>query len=1336
MCKINVHSSRSSSSSEDQQFEIYDKLDTNLSDKINITYDLSYSYLANEALDDDFYDPSLLSYLGNLMHTIPGEEYLKAAYHPVTINVGAGIETDNVLFDTGALHANYISSSFVDKHYQHLRKHMFRKSSTTTLADKKTKIPLEYVAFIPLTVTSKHDEVISAVLPFWVFEMGGNDMIIGLPSILKYFKMLLIDMLLDANIQSDKHELSQVNDTGLLDPWSHIREAAPEEEDDVVPSSFPTFIANMNITMENAMQDYLAKLPEQVTPEFVKGTSKPVMQLLRTKGSRVFIPDLENWAGIQGIEPLVIEVTDDCPEVLKPKVQHINKKLFDPAAQEIERLTKYMYVPSDSPIASNIVVAPKATHPFIRICGNYPKINQYIKLVHHPVKKVQNEIGRIAKFKYFVNADLTNSFHQIPLDPRSRGILSIVTPFGQYEPKFLPEGVSLASHILQKWMDIIFKDCEDWLIVIWDNLLVMADTYDELYDRLEQFLDICIKHNLRLKLTKTWFGQEEVDFFGYQCGHLKYGLSETRKKAIADIPMPSSATQMRSFLGSANFFSSFLPNYSTLTAPLHDMVRKEFNWTDKSGWNRPYEEFFNAFKLELIKAVEIFYPDFDLPWIMRTDASTTAVGASLFMIFTHPDGREEYRPIGFMSHKFSDVARKWSTIEQECFACYFGIKHFSYLLRGKPFTLETDHRNLIWMERSEVAKIIRWVIYMQGFDFKIKHIPGKSNTVADYLSRCHATLPQTESHSLQSMLCSINLLSVLFNLPDGEEGDGVASHNDANITSVLNNLVLDPVDEVLHGVHNARTGHWGVTKTMQKLDTEYPGHKIPYKVVADYIAKCAICQKERLNMANSLKPIVRHLKPAYQRATIGIDDLTITPADQFGNTHLIVIVVHFTKLAWGHPCKECDADAVCAAMLIFFSLYGSFDTVMSDPGSAIMAKAVELLNKYLGFKNQKVSLVDRHTSNGVEGTNKQILRHIRALTMEERIADKWSSPIVLPLIFFIINSSWNSETNMIPYHAHFGTAEATYFKMPETLTEEEQTHEYVKLLDENLRILSAASKRYQDQLVAERTKDTPIETQNIYQPGDLVLWEAYQAHDMRATKLTPKYKGPYEVIKHVKNDVTARHVNLGFVTELDSLRLKRFIGSHDEAVRIAMVDQNQFLIDSILSYKGHESKRTTMQFLVQFADGTKVWKYYDKDLADSQQFEDFCRRNRQLLPLLMTTKIASKYLRDLNKKPIDLVVPGDIVYVDIRSWGSDNEGVWYDQLPMPDKYEKQYVVKGIYGQYVNNRRLRIYVTFPVFNETHQVNNEFVTHYGYIKTKRSEATEISNALLQRYPELTK
>ena len=1291
-------------------------------------YDMKPSHI--EPYLTDSFEHDTLEQLNNMMHAIPGQEYLRAVYHPVTIDITPPLKTDKVLFDTGALHANYISKSFVDTHYSSLHRYMFRKSSVTTLADKKTRIPMDYILFLPISITTESKSSVAANLPFWVFDMDGNDMIIGLPAILKYFCEHLVDMLVEASSTVEHaHTLAHTQGQDLIYPWSHSIEVAPEEADDELPTNFPTFIANMNTTMEEAIKTYLETLPLQVTPAFIDGTPKPVMELLRTKGTKVFIPDLENWAGIQGIEPLKIHVTDDLPPNMKPKPRHINKNLFDAASKEFTRLTRYMYTPSDSPIAVNITVAPKATSPFIRICGDYRPLNPYIKIINWPVKKVQHELHRISNFRYFVNADLTNSFHQIPLDPSSRGILSIVTPFGQFEPRFLPEGISLASHVLQKWMDIIFKDCQHWIVVIWDNLLIMAHSYDELHDRLNEFLDICIKHNLRLKLTKTWFGQEEVDFFGYNCSYQKYGLSAARKDAILQIPFPDSLTQMKRFLGSAQFFSSFMQNFSIRTAPFHNMVKKDFNWNDKSSWKEPYEEIFNQFKQELIQAVDIYYPDYDLPWILRTDASQLGVGCALFMVHTADDNTDQYRPIGFMSHKFSDTAVKWSTIEQECYGCFYGIKSFSYLLRGKQFTLETDHRNLLWMEKSEVAKIIRWRIYMQGFDFLIRHIPGRLNNFPDFLSRSLAYVISSDSQSIQSLLNNIFLLALLSDISTEEDGQGIASFS----AHELNNQT---VEDVLNDVHNAKNGHFGVARTMKKLDTAYPGHKIPYKVVADYITRCSICQKERLGMMNSLTPIVRHLKPAHQRSTIGIDDLTITPADTLGNKHLIVIVVHFTKLAWGHPCKECTADEVASSLLIFFSLYGRYDVIMSDPGTAIMAQGVRKLNEYLGFKEHKVSLVDRHTSNGVEGTNKQILRHIRALTMEERVASNWSSPAVLPVIFFIINSNHNSETNMIPFHAHFGTADATYLQMPETLTEEEQTHEFVKLLDANLKVLTAASKKFQDELALERTNATPADQINIYQPGDFVLWDEFPDNSIRSSKLTPKFRGPYEVISQYKNDVTARHVNLGHVNVLDSARLKRFLGTTEEAIRIAMVDQRQFLVDKIISYRGHPSRRNDMWFLVQFEDGDKIWKLYDKDLSDSIPFEDFCRQHKELLPLLQTVNDSAKYLTTLRKSPITSVEPGNTVFVNLRHWSADNRVAWYDQLQLPEQYNMEYYVKGQYKDFINDKHLRINIHFPVFDELYPVDNVFVQLYGSYTELPPHSIEVTKRLARTYNLLSK
>jgi hypothetical protein len=164
------------------------------------------------------------------------------------------------------------------------------------------------------------------------------------------------------------------------------------------------------------------------------------------------------------------------------------------------------------------------------------------------------------------------------------------------------------------------------------------------------------------------------------------------------------------------------------------MTRKDFNWLDKSTWQHDYENVFDKFKHALCQSVSLYYPDYEWTWILRVDASDIACGAILLQV-RPSDGA--LLPINITSKKFSNTAQGWSTIEKEGFGCYYGIKSNDYLLRGKEFILETDHNNLVWIKTSEVPKIIRWRVYMQSFNFLIRHIRGSLNTIADYLSRMH-----------------------------------------------------------------------------------------------------------------------------------------------------------------------------------------------------------------------------------------------------------------------------------------------------------------------------------------------------------------------------------------------------------------------------------------------------------------------------------------------------------------------------------------------------------------------------------------------------------------------
>jgi hypothetical protein len=481
------------------------------------------------------------------------------------------------------------------------------------------------------------------------------------------------------NITTSYQELavnSTVRDTTTQLPWTTIDLEAPEDIATELPSAFPDALHFMEKSPEEALQEYLSLIPTHVSKEFIDATN--IVQLLTDKGAKVFVP--QNWNGINEIPPLELKFTEGFPDSLKPRARPVNPKLFEHAKKEFERLRKYFYVPSTSPVASCLVIAPKATAPFIRFCGDYVAINPFIEIPHFPIPHVLHSLEKIMKFNIFLDFDWANSFHQIKLGEITSARLSIQTIWGQFQPLFLPEGVGPASSVLQSLVVDIFNEFEEWTIAIFDNLLVLAYDYEDAYRKTELILDRCIERNVFLKFPKTWLGFKEAKFFGYLVKEGCYELTQERKDAIMSIPFPSNTKQMQSFLGAALFFKSFIPHYSSLTAPLNDMVKINFSWNEKT-WTQNYRAIYEEFKKKLQEASAIFYPDYSLDWILRTDASMHGVGAVLLQVTKPTDGSEPvYQPIGFESQKFSPQATRWSTIEQEAFGIYNGVKKFSYYL--------------------------------------------------------------------------------------------------------------------------------------------------------------------------------------------------------------------------------------------------------------------------------------------------------------------------------------------------------------------------------------------------------------------------------------------------------------------------------------------------------------------------------------------------------------------------------------------------------------------------------------------------------------------------------
>jgi hypothetical protein len=569
---------------------------------------------------------------------------------------------------------------------------------------------------------------------------------------------------------------------------------------------------------------------------------------------------------------------------------------------------------------------------------------------------------------------------------------------------------------------------------------------------------------------------------------------------------------------------------------------------------------------------------------------------------------------------------------------------------GKRFILETDHANLVWIEKSTVPKIVRWRMFLQSYDFLIRHIPGKQNIIADFFSRLYHSYTPSQLNTLIATVSELSLtdpdipkhlhhISILSQVVNTYHRQIFSptvtfsstsldiSKPDISPTSDCPTICQITPSEALAQVHNSKMGHHGINRTYRLLNKHFPGHQIPISMVTDYIQSCPACQKHRLRHLPAA-PLNRVLHHPHQRSTIGIDLLTVTPESD-GHKYLVVIYNLFTKFVDLYPTKDKTAESLARCLLRHFSTYGLVDSISSDPGSDLTSQVIAHLNDYLGIRHT-ISLVDRHQSNGVERIHQEILRHLRTMIHDSRLIDKWTDPVTLSLVQLIINEQPNPALgNLSPLAATFGTSDATYFKLPDDPDSSSSSDQYctfVRNLDNQLREIRTVFTQAQDTLAQERLAVTPPDQQNTYQVGDFVL----KKRTHRPTKLSPQYLGPYEVISQYKNDIECKHLATHDIKTFHTEDINPYIGNYESALQAAMRDNDQHLLSRIITFKGDPFKRFSTSFQVEFADGDIIWKQYDKDLANTTHFEDFCRSKPYLFPLIYPTQA----LADARNKEI------------------------------------------------------------------------------------------------------
>ena len=148
----------------------------------------------------------------------------------------------------------------------------------------------------------------------------------------------------------------------------------------------------------------------------------------------------------------------------------------------------------------------------------------------------------------------------------------------------MPFGLTNAPATFMRVMnDVVRPFIDDFVIVYLDDIIVFNKTWEEHSKHVKQTLDVLKKENLYVKLSKCEFGKTSLNYLGHIVGGGELKIDPSKVEVIVNWPKPKSATEVRSFLGAAQYWRKFIANFSLIAAPLHALtgLNKVFHWGGK-----------------------------------------------------------------------------------------------------------------------------------------------------------------------------------------------------------------------------------------------------------------------------------------------------------------------------------------------------------------------------------------------------------------------------------------------------------------------------------------------------------------------------------------------------------------------------------------------------------------------------------------------------------------------------------------------------------------------------------------------------------------------------------